>query len=192
LEYLKVMSVQWETAKHCFMALSLLLTKIKHRENDADEREDPHPYAIRYLERSPNSFEESNERGQRKRKNSDRLESDDTQSNMNSSTPVPGPTTRETERLHPALAASPQTDFPRDGPSKSQPLSAQPAQSRDMNPAEIGLSVETPSSLEMHFPSFANDNVPGESNFDLNMVDLLDGANFDSLFDLIGQQYPSF
>ncbi|KAJ5654502.1 transcriptional regulator family: Fungal Specific TF [Penicillium lividum] len=32
----------------------------------------------------------------------------------------------------------------------------------------------------------------GGSSFDLNMVDLLDGADFDSLFDLIGQQYPSF
>lgn len=174
------------------MALSLLLTKIKQRENDADEREDAHPHAIRYLERPPNSFDESNERGRRKRKISDRLESDDTQSNMNSSTHVPGSTARETERLHPALVTSPQTDFPRDGPSKPEPLSAEPAHSRDMNPPEVSLSVETPSSPEMHFPSFANDNVPGESNFDLNMVDLLDGANFDSLFDLIGQQYPSF
>lgn len=191
LEYLKVMSVQWETAKHCFMALSLLLTKIKQRENDADEREDPHPYAVRYLERAPNSFDKSNKREKRKRKISDKLESDDTESNMNLSTPVPGSTAREKERLQPALAASPQADSSRDEPSK-QSLSAEPARSKDMIPAEVGISVETPSSLEMHFPSFASDNVTGESNFDLNMVDLLDGANFDSLFDLIGQQYPSF
>ncbi|KAJ5601747.1 hypothetical protein N7510_011281 [Penicillium lagena] len=187
LEYLKVMSVQWETAKHCFMALSLLLTKIKERESDADEREYPHPYAIRYLERPPTSFDRSDERGQRKRKNSD-----DTQSNTNPSTQVPGSSGRETERLHPALAASRQTDFSRDRPSKSQSLSAESAQSRDMNSATASLSAETPLSLEMRFPSLANDNVTGESNFDLNMVDLLDGANFDSLFDLIGQQYPSF
>lgn len=32
----------------------------------------------------------------------------------------------------------------------------------------------------------------GGSSFDLNMVDLLDGADFNSLFDLIGQQHPSF
>ncbi|CAL5870305.1 uncharacterized protein PFLUO_LOCUS4540 [Penicillium psychrofluorescens] len=106
---------------------------------------------------------------------------------MNLSTPVPGSTAREKERLQPALAASPQADSSRDEPSK-QSLSAEPARSKDMIPAEVGISVETPSSLEMHFPSFASDNVTGESNFDLNMVDLLDGANFDSLFDLIGQQ----
>ncbi|GAB1192118.1 hypothetical protein APSETT444_001302 [Aspergillus pseudonomiae] len=29
-------------------------------------------------------------------------------------------------------------------------------------------------------------------DFDLNMVDLLQGANFDNLFDMFGQQYPSF
>lgn len=33
----------------------------------------------------------------------------------------------------------------------------------------------------------------GVGNFDLNMVDLFQApANFDSLFDLFGQQYPSF
>lgn len=34
----------------------------------------------------------------------------------------------------------------------------------------------------------------GMGNFDLNMVDLLHGssADFDSLFDMFGQQFPSF
>ena len=29
-------------------------------------------------------------------------------------------------------------------------------------------------------------------DFDLNMADLLQGANFDNLVDMFGQQYPSF
>jgi hypothetical protein len=32
----------------------------------------------------------------------------------------------------------------------------------------------------------------GGSSFDLNMVDLFGGSNFDSLLDVIGQQYPNF
>ncbi|KAJ5106450.1 hypothetical protein N7456_003125 [Penicillium angulare] len=45
---------------------------------------------------------------------------------------------------------------------------------------------------ELDFQSAEAGYLAGGSSFDLNMVDLLDGANFDSLFDLIGQQYPSF
>jgi hypothetical protein len=50
----------------------------------------------------------------------------------------------------------------------------------------------TPSSLQMDFQSTDPAHFEGISNFDLNMVDLIQGANFDTLFDLIGQQYPSF
>lgn len=52
----------------------------------------------------------------------------------------------------------------------------------------------TDSSLteDLNFQRTDTDYPAGGSNFDLNMVDLLEGANFDSLFDLIGQQYPSF
>lgn len=50
----------------------------------------------------------------------------------------------------------------------------------------------TPSSLDFDFQNGNFNHPTGGSNFDLNMVDLLHGANFDSLFDMIGQQYPSF
>ncbi|KAJ5629122.1 hypothetical protein N7528_002779 [Penicillium herquei] len=45
---------------------------------------------------------------------------------------------------------------------------------------------------QLNFQSTDAGYLAGGSSFDLNMVDLLEGANFDSLFDLIGQQYPSF
>jgi hypothetical protein len=50
----------------------------------------------------------------------------------------------------------------------------------------------TPSSLQMDFQSTDPAHFEEVSSFDLNMVDLIQGANFDTLFDLIGQQYPSF
>lgn len=54
------------------------------------------------------------------------------------------------------------------------------------------LSVDTSSSLELGFQDIETTHLTGGSTFDLNMVDLLQGANFDSLFDMIGQQYPNF
>lgn len=53
------------------------------------------------------------------------------------------------------------------------------------------LLADTHSSLDLNFPDMTSHFVNGP-NFDLNMVDLLQEANFDSLFDMVGQQYPSF
>lgn len=54
------------------------------------------------------------------------------------------------------------------------------------------IPADTPSSLALDFQTTEPSHIHAGSNFDLNMVDLLQGANFDSLFDIIGQQYPSF
>ena len=51
---------------------------------------------------------------------------------------------------------------------------------------------EGTSAEELDFRDSETSHLAGGSNFDLSMVELLQGANFDSLFDLIGQQYPSF
>lgn len=53
------------------------------------------------------------------------------------------------------------------------------------------LLADTQSSLDLSFPDIASHFASGP-NFDLNMVDLLQEANFDSLFDMVGQQYPGF
>jgi hypothetical protein len=48
------------------------------------------------------------------------------------------------------------------------------------------------SSSQMDLQDMDATHLEGISNFDLNMVDLIEGANFDTLFDMIGQQFPSF
>jgi hypothetical protein len=55
-----------------------------------------------------------------------------------------------------------------------------------------GISAATPSSMQMNFQDIHPTYLEGISNFDLNMVDLIEGANIDSLFDMVGQQFPSF
>ena len=55
-----------------------------------------------------------------------------------------------------------------------------------------GILADTPSSLQIDLQDTNPAQLEGISNFDLNMVDLIEGANFDTLFDMIGQQFPSF
>lgn len=64
-----------------------------------------------------------------------------------------------------------------------------------MHPSQMnerGILADTPSSLQMDLQDTNPAQLEGISNFDLNMVDLIEGANFDTLFDMIGQQFPSF
>lgn len=52
--------------------------------------------------------------------------------------------------------------------------------------------TEMPPSQILDFQCMDSNYLVGGSSFDLNMVDLFGGSNFDSLLDMIGQQYPSF
>lgn len=64
-----------------------------------------------------------------------------------------------------------------------------------MHPSQMNeqhIFTDTPSSLHMDLQDTNPAHLEGISNFDLNMVDLIEGANFDTLFDMIGQQFPSF
>jgi hypothetical protein len=66
--------------------------------------------------------------------------------------------------------------------------------SASMHPLQMndqGILTDRLSS-QMDLQDMDATHLEGISNFDLNMVDLIEGANFDTLFDMIGQQFPSF
>ncbi|KAJ5328290.1 hypothetical protein N7452_008680 [Penicillium brevicompactum] len=172
-EFLRLMSAQWETAKHCHMSLSVLAAKIKQTPDGADSNSQV--YATRG---SPTLGESLHVREERRRKLSGQL-------------PVP--------ENHPKLAEGANfvnrghqfnesnIDHTWRGEDSTWDQSAQV-----LDESEYGTLAETPSSLHMTFQDTNASQFEGVSNFDLNMVDLIQGANFDSLFDITGQQYPSF
>ena len=65
-----------------------------------------------------------------------------------------------------------------------------PFQSNNFN-GESLLADNATQSSELNFQNVDSGQFAG-SSFDLNMIDLLQGADFNSLFDIVGQQYPSF
>lgn len=167
------MSAQWETAKHCHMSLSVLAAKIKQTPGGADSHSQV--YATRG---SPTLGESLHVREERRRK-------------LSGQSPVP--------ENHPNLSEG--ANFENRGHQLNESNIDHTWRGEDstwdqsaqvLNGSEYGTLAETPYSLHMTFQDTNASQFEGVSNFDLNMVDLIQGANFDSLFDLTGQQYPSF
>lgn len=157
------MSGQWETARHCHMALSLLSTKVGQGEVDTDRLSHSHSYAMNTpRDVSTVSFDHS--RMGRKR----RLPESD----------VDTPRYPEPQ----SLSSPPETSRPSQPEFDATPRTSQCPVPEETSPGEPYLEMDSLDPNQLH----------GGSNFDLNMVDLLQGANFDSLFDMVGQQYPSF
>lgn len=146
------------------MALYLLAMKIRQTEDNLEETSHPHAYALK--DREARSLELSEVHRQKRLASShtDGLQRE-TQSPGRTSERSPNPASQET-----------QSTF--DPASRLYHLPEEPTLG--------GMSSE------LDFSNMDPSQPPGNSNFDLNMVDLLQGANFDSLFDVIGQQYPSF
>lgn len=195
------MSTQWETARHCHMALSLLAKHIKQTTSTS-----PLACTFRSPKRHSSVTSPTALRAQKRRRlshPSGSPEGDGISEKISSS--AIGPSNKEQSgdanpaesSSHASSMLNPETRNPsfRDPQFQSSsqagpiPLSkVNTTTSRDRS----GFSAEAPL-LEMSFPPDSDSNyLTDGSNFDLNMVDLLQGANFDSLFDLIGQQYPSF
>lgn len=70
------------------------------------------------------------------------------------------------------------------------PASLGPFQPNNFN-GESLLADNSTQSSDLNFQNADSGQFAG-SSFDLNMVDLFQGADFNSLFDIVGQQYPSF
>ncbi|CAG8925661.1 unnamed protein product [Penicillium salamii] len=173
-EFLRLMSSQWETAKHCHMSLSVLAAKIQQTPNSTDSHMNSQAYAMRG---SPTLVETLNAREERRRR-------------LSGLSPLPENQTSTAEGTFEGHGHQSIESNARDSWRGQDSIWNQSTQLPNSN--EYGNLVETPSSLQMNFQHTDTSQFDGVSNFDLNMVDLIQGANFDTLFDMIGQQYPSF
>ncbi|KAJ6144341.1 hypothetical protein N7470_008236 [Penicillium chermesinum] len=164
-EFLRRMSDKWETASHCNKALLILATKIKQMDSNPEASKSL-TYAMSTPGRELGAVDPAGIREQGHLK----------QRKLSSSY-FHGIDTSPPLRVDEPLAPECQSSEPQFVASNGN--------------RGLHLTDTSPSSLEFGFQSGSN-HLPGGSNFDLNMVDLLHGADFDSLFDMIGQQYPSF
>lgn len=167
------MASQWETAKHCHISLSVLAAKIKQAEASSDPARSQ-AYATRGPEGSPTIMETLNAREERRQQLGGQSLPDEHYSR-----------TEGTSSEQPAHQAIDPNIY-------NAGIGQNTTSTQLLNRDEHGYLVETPSSLQMDFQDTDTAHFEGISNFDLNIVDLIQGANFDTLFDLGGQQYPSF
>jgi hypothetical protein len=166
------------------MSLSVLASKIKESEHRANSTANPHVYARGVPGEDSTLMDSLNAREERRRKLGGASHS---QEDHRSST-EPSNSEQWDRKVHP------DTDIDRvHSLGREHGFTAIPSvlvQPSDMN--DQSLLTDTPSSTQMNFQDTQPTNFEGISNFDLNMVDLFEGANLDSLFDMLGQQFPSF
>jgi hypothetical protein len=169
LIFLRGMSFQWETARHCHMTLSLLSTKIKQMEDDPNPAVSSHSYALRTVERAKDSRGQSNSHG-------------NTRSGCQSRS--------RAEQVYPTDPESLQTFIYDHGEPRIP--SAPVISEHQTNFHGDASAIERPSPQILEVQNMDTNYLTGGSSFDLNMGDLFQGSNFDSLLDMIGQQYPGF
>ncbi|CAI7621695.1 unnamed protein product [Penicillium glandicola] len=174
--FLRLMSSQWETAKHCHMSLSVLAAKIQQSERSSDPTANSQAYVTRCSEGNPTVVESMTAHEENRR----RL------SRLSHLQDEPGLSAEPSDL---GLQSSARGKYMHRGhdPTLVPSVSMHPSQMQ-----EQGILADTPSSLQMDLQDMDPTHLEGISNFDLNMVDLIEGANFDTLFDMIGQQFPSF
>ncbi|KAJ5678784.1 hypothetical protein N7462_007028 [Penicillium macrosclerotiorum] len=186
-EFLGRMSTQWETARQCHMALSFLSNKIKQMENESDRTSKSHAYALGYGELDTESINIPQLRGNKERWFRIPPDNYGVDKEPDSANP---PLAEPSELPHASgFVTLPNSEAYESRPDSNQIHMRSSSMSNLNGEAVLG---ETPVSAEMEFQSADADYLAGGSSFDLNMVDLLQGANFDSLFDMVGQRYPSF
>ncbi|KAJ5920302.1 hypothetical protein N7516_011160 [Penicillium verrucosum] len=173
--FLRLMSTQWETAKHCHMSLSVLAAKIKQSESGSDPTSNSQAYVTRGSEGGP-TLVESLTAQEENRRRLGRL----------SHLQEPGSSAEPSDLEQRSNAWEESTHREYD-PAGVLSASMHPSQMNEQH-----IFTDTPSSLHMNLQDTNPAQLEGISNFDLNMVDLIEGVNFDTLFDMIGQQFPSF
>ncbi|KAF7181688.1 hypothetical protein CNMCM7691_000985 [Aspergillus felis] len=77
-------------------------------------------------------------------------------------------------------------------PLPSATASVESIAGQDLGPLNATGSGDGPLELTTNTPNGIETGYLGLPDFDLNTADLLQGANFDYLLDMFGQQYPSF
>ena len=167
------MSTQWETAKHCHVSLSVLAGKIRKTESGIDPTANSLAY-VRGSEGRPTLVESLATREENRR----RL------SRLSHLREDPGVFAESSDRECQNNTWGESIHGGHDSPLVPS-ASIHPSQTN-----EQGMLTDT-SSSQMDLQDTDATHLEG-MNFDLNMVDLIEGANFDTLFDMIGPQLPSF
>ncbi|KAE8353152.1 fungal-specific transcription factor [Aspergillus coremiiformis] len=186
LDFLQIMSTQWETAKNCHRALTLLSRNIQHATT-------PHQPSEPIPRTNPQEDDSSDTRKKRRlnshptirnsRVGSSGLEAANGGSPNNSDDDK-----NDTQGLNVPNVSCSNVSCSNDLPGANHPLESfqgHPSGNTLLGSPDIVQSAED----RLFFPESASHTM---MDLDLNMVDLLQGANFDNLFDMFGQQYPSF
>lgn len=139
--------------------------------NDPDPVVNSHSYALRNSERTDDSLQPSNIHDRTSR---------DSEGQVRSRAEQPYPTSSESLQISSQGRAGP-------GVGPATVISEHPT-----NFNTDASATEIRSSQILDFQNMETDHLAGGSSFDLNMVDLFGGSDFDSLLDMMGQQYPSF
>ncbi|KAL5339361.1 fungal-specific transcription factor domain-containing protein [Aspergillus crustosus] len=163
LDLLRVMSAQWEPAKHCHRALSLLLRAVSRLDGAGSTI-----MATNTTSSNPNPSEESSSLSARKKRRV--ANNPSTSSYLHTHTDISGLESTVTLEDMETIGRRPEGSLSGIGTNAH-------GSSRDgTENASVTQDQEWDHSLDL----------------DMNMVDLLQEGNFDSLMDLFGQQYPTF
>lgn len=187
LKFLRIMSAQWETAKHCHSALTLLFSNIQQ------SAQEPQGYS----DRAKGEGSTINTNKKRRLDNNPSYHRGGRESMHLPLVPKNDP--NEQQHQQPTINPVSQS------PEPNQELANSYNDAIAIPSADIATAADDFTEADNNRLFFFSDNTssnPGQGpgpglsgvgNFDLNMVDLFQApANFDSLFDLFGQQYPSF
>ncbi|KAI9043327.1 transcription factor domain-containing protein [Aspergillus affinis] len=217
LDFLHLMSTQWETAKHCHRALSLLAHNIHHHQQLTSPSTTPTPASTPFLrrdlpgsqprkpherqgqrqrDRSPSTTDPNIDPENRKRR---RVEST-TDSPLHDQYP-----SRTSHDAPASMTAGGNSHHYQTGTSMATMCSEIPpvldnrrlggddgeaaGRSLGSDPYRTALDQDQDYEDRLFFP---DGSATSMMDFDLSMADLLQGANFDNLVDMFGQQYPSF
>ncbi|RAQ64274.1 fungal specific transcription factor [Aspergillus flavus] len=183
LDFLHLMSPQWETAKNCHRALTLLSRNIQHSSTVPTLHRPSEPPLSRTRPEDDNDFDTRKKR----RLNShpvtrtSRLGSSSFEMTLDGTV---HPSDNDEDTNDPGLGVQ-NMSYSNDIQVSNNPSELVQGGTR------LLLSPDTIQSPEDRL-FFSEGGSHSMMDFDLNMVDLLQGANFDNLFDMFGQQYPSF
>ncbi|OJJ04162.1 hypothetical protein ASPVEDRAFT_196268 [Aspergillus versicolor CBS 583.65] len=167
IDILRVMSTQWEPAKHCHHALTLLLRAVSRRQEIAN----------------PNATATSNT-------------TTTATAGTDQSTSLPGIGEEASSSQSQAGPSSTRKRRKLDNNSASGEQDS--AENQGVDIPGLAGNIASNNGLGVYGLS-GSIAVPGQDadwdqslDLDMNMVDLLQEGNFDSLMDLFGQQYPTF
>lgn len=166
IDIIRAMSTQWEPAKHCHRALTLLLRAVSRRQETAG------PAATATITA--------------------------TTAGADQSTSLPG-VGEEAPTSQPHAGLSSKTRKKRKLDSNSAPAEQDFAEDHGVDTSGLAGNTAGDNGLGVS-GLFGGNAVLGQGvgdwdqslDLDMNMVDLLQEGNFDSLMDLFGQQYPTF